>query len=77
MMDLLVPAVQVVCALGLVYGFIVVMLHADCVDTIGSRGDLSDGLEIKLVRDDSTRRSGVAADSDARKHRSRVATHVD
>lgn len=77
MMDLLVPAVQVVYAVGLVYGFVMVMVHADCVDMIGSRGDLSDGLEIKLVRDDSTRRSGVATDSDAGEHRSRVATHVD
>ncbi|MES2563334.1 MAG: hypothetical protein V4637_11460 [Pseudomonadota bacterium] len=80
MVDLLLPAGQWVCVIGLTYGFMLVMMHAECVDTIDPRCDLvarSSGFEIKLVHDDSVRLSGVAADTDFRGRRSRIATHVD
>jgi len=78
--DLLLVAVQLVCVIGLGYGFILTMIHADCVDTIGSRRDLvsrTDGFEIKLVRDDSARRGGAAAEHGSLGQRSRTATDVD
>lgn len=80
MLDLLVAVGQVICVTGLVYGFIIVMVHADCVDTVSRQFDLMlgrDRLEIKTVRDDSARHNGAVADSDSRDRRSRGAIHVD
>lgn len=80
MVDLLLPAGQWIGVIGLAYGFILVMIHVDCVDVIDPRRDLvarSSGSEIKRVHDDPVRLSAIAADSNFRGRRARNATYVD
>jgi hypothetical protein len=80
MVDLLLAAGQLICVIGLGYGFILVMIHADYVDAIRLQRDpvsRNNVLEINLLRYDSARISGVAADSDSQGQRSGTATHVD
>lgn len=80
MVDLLLPVGQWIGVIGLAYGFILVMIHVDCVDAIDPRRDLVarySGSEIKHLHDDSVRLSGVAVDTDFRGRRATNATYVD
>jgi hypothetical protein len=79
MVDLLLAAGQLICLIGLGYGFILVMIHADCVGAIGLQRDpvsRNNVFEINPSRYDSARISGVAADSDSQGQRSGTAPHV-